>query len=410
MDILNHHKYLKYKNKLKGKGKLQPYIFQKLVFLGTNSGQPTPYRNVSSCCLTFINGISWLFDCGEATQHQILKTSDVSAANIEKIFITHLHGDHLYGLPGLISSISNMKNQKNYVDEYQCAQAKTLPQFSDHSQFFEFYGPYGLSEYIRSVFKISHVCLNFKYRVNELIPQNYNPPRIPQIFLNRFEEHPNYIFPNTDLTYNIISNNDFTLQAGILTHSVLTFGFVITEPTVPGSINIDKVKALGITEGPEIGKLKKGENINIDKQEPESGTITQIIITPNQVLESPKIGRKLTILGDTSDNTRIKSLTQNSDFLVHESTLSGSSLEEIKIAQSRGHSTAYMAGKFAGSINAKQLILNHFGSKFEPRSKDPTDMDKLIKEATQGYKEVNQEINPIIITAEDLYVLNMKRN
>jgi ribonuclease Z len=420
---MNYHtKYIKYKNKLEGSGKLQPYIFQKLVFLGTNSGQPTPYRNVSSTCLSFGNGVVWMFDCGEATQHQLLKTKEISTSNIEKIFITHLHGDHLYGLPGLISTISSMKNPANSPDEYSCSTPGSLPNFSENSRFFEFYGPLGLSEYIRTVFKVSHVCLNFKYRVNEIIPNDIkNLRQIPPQFLNRFEEYPNYIYPNENGTYNIISSDKITVQAGKLQHPVFTLGYVITEPILPGSINMNKVKELGIKEGKDIGRLKSGENIMINKKDEQTDTIIQITITPDQVLNPQQLGRKLTILGDTANNEKILPIAMNSDFLVHESTLSGSTDHEIRLAISRGHSTAYMAGYFAAIINAKQLILNHFGSKFNPREKDPSDMNNLLLEAKHGYinaiinlsneqEDVNTDlINPDIITSEDFYVHDMKR-
>jgi ribonuclease Z len=415
-----HTKYIKYKNKLEGRGKLQPYIFQKLVFLGTNSGQPTPYRNVSSTCLSFGNGIVWMFDCGEATQHQLLKTKEISAGNIEKIFITHLHGDHLYGLPGLISTISSMKNSTNNVDDYSCTAPGSLPNFSEHSKFFEFYGPLGLAEYIRAVFKVSHVCLNFKYRVNEIIPHNIqNPRQTSAQFLNKFEEPPNYIFPNENGNYNIILSDNFIVQAGKLQHPVFTLGYVITEPTLPGSINMEKIKELEIKEGKDIGRLKAGENIIINKKDETSDDIIQITITPEQVLNPQQPGRKLTILGDTANNNGVLQLAMNSDFLVHESTLSGITEQEIRLAISRGHSTAYMAGYFAGTIKAKQLILNHYGSKFSPKEKDPADMNNLESEAMQGYmnaisnnettEEVSDRANPIIITSEDFYVHNMKR-
>lgn len=416
---LYQYKYLKYKNKLIGKGRdIVPYIFQKLVFLGTNSGQPTTYRNVSSCCLTFINGLSWMFDCGEATQHQILKTSDVSAGNIEKIFITHLHGDHIYGLPGLIASISSMRN-KSEDDEYKCDNPGSMPQFSQHSQFFEFYGPYGLAEYIRTVFNISQVCLNFKYRVNELIPPNWTQEhkkqlisqKIPSNLLQRFEEHPNYILSDAEGIYNLpmYDNNKINVQASTLRHSVWTFGYVITEPITQGSINMDKVISLGIKPGPELGKLQRGECVTIKKTDLDSGTTSEIVISPQQILDPPKQGRKLTILGDTSDNRSIIPIANNSDFLIHESTLKGSSRQDTDKAYSRGHSTAFMAGSFAGSINAKQLILNHFGSKFKPKSEN-NDMDELIAEAKQGYKQTNKNgETPVIITAEDFYVHNMSR-
>jgi ribonuclease Z len=403
-------KYLKYKLKIMygtGPKKQQPYIFKEITFLGTNSGMPTKYRNVSSNCLSFLNGEIWMFDCGEATQNQILKSQNISIGNIEKIFITHLHGDHLYGLPGLMSTISSLKSGEKYSDD--CIRGK-IPDFSSNSKYFEIYGPYNLAKYLRQVFETSQTCLNYKYRVNEIIPKSINRDFLlsQKIKLYHNEEPPNYIFINPDNTYDIIkSENDITpdIKASILQHPIFSLGYVIIEPNLVGTLDLDKAVSLGVPRGPLLGKLKNGEEITLKNKDG-----VEITVKPEEVLGPTIIGRKMTILGDTCDSRYMINISMNSDFLVHESTLSRQDTTELQALQ-RGHSTAYMAGKFAGMINAKNLILTHFGSKFEPRDKDEKeikDMDLLINEAYNGYQEVNLNI-PNIITAEDLFVFNLRR-
>lgn len=85
-----------------------------LIFLGTGAGMPSKQRNTSSVVLNLVEerGTYWLIDCGEATQHQLLYTS-LKPRRIEKIFITHMHGDHIYGLPGLLGSRSFLGGLKN---------------------------------------------------------------------------------------------------------------------------------------------------------------------------------------------------------------------------------------------------------------------------------------------------------
>lgn len=101
-----------------------------LQFLGTGAGVPAKHRNVTSIALKLLDERNevWLFDCGEGTQMQILRTT-IRPRKIGKIFITHLHGDHIFGLPGLISSRS----------------------FQGGDTPLEIYGPKGIEEYIKSL-------------------------------------------------------------------------------------------------------------------------------------------------------------------------------------------------------------------------------------------------------------------
>jgi ribonuclease Z len=118
-----------------------------LVFLGTSSAQPSPTRNHSSLALN-LNSDTWLFDCGEATQHQILKTDNVKMTRIRRIFITHLHGDHCLGLPGLLCTLAGMHKEDMVIDVV---------------------GPANTRSYLRSALKFTESFLGcVKYRVTEL--------------------------------------------------------------------------------------------------------------------------------------------------------------------------------------------------------------------------------------------------
>jgi ribonuclease Z len=368
--------------------------FSALTFLGTNSGMPCPYRNVSSSCLSFLNGEVWMFDCGEATQHQLLKCKNVSVGNIEKIFITHLHGDHIYGLPGLICSISAMKKGDN--NDENDNNSNDYPNFSKSSKYLEIYGPKNLAKYIRTTFDCSQVYLNFKYRVNEIIPFNESPDN--NINLYHCEAPPNYIFVDENGCYDIFENN-ITVKAGYLVHPIFCVGYSIQESKTVGKLNMQKVNELKVPKGKLLSELKSGKTISFDLDQ------NKVIVSPDQVLDPPLPGRKLVILGDTCNSEKISQISMNSDWLVHEATLLNCPAE---LASERGHSTAYMAGKFAASINTKTLILTHFGSKFMPRDKDPTDMNNMIIESTNGYNEISN-CSPNIITAEDFLVVNMNR-
>ena len=123
-----------------------------ITFLGTSSGVPTQTRNVSSLALKLSQSSEvWLFDCGEGTQHQIMK-SNIKSSQIKKIFITHMHGDHIYGLPGLLATLG----------------------LSGNSDGIEIYGPSGLQDFITSALNSSFCKLSFPLHFIDVSTQNCN--------------------------------------------------------------------------------------------------------------------------------------------------------------------------------------------------------------------------------------------
>ena len=169
----------------------------RIVFLGTSSGTPTRDRNVSSVALV-LDGTVLLFDCGEGTQHQLLR-APVRSGAIEAIFITHLHGDHVYGLPGLLATMS--LNAR--------AQPLTLV------------GPGMLGSYIDSM-------------------------------LETTDHHP--IFP-IDLAPPPYRGRGFTVVSASLEHRIPAFGYCVIEDDHPGKFDVEKARALGIPPGPQYREL-----------------------------------------------------------------------------------------------------------------------------------------------------------
>ena len=185
-----------------------------LVFLGTGSGVPAKHRNVSSIALKLLDELNsiWLFDCGEATQHQILKTS-VKPRKIDKIFITHMHGDHIYGLPGLLSS--------------RAFQGGDTP--------LTIYGPPGIRQYVSMSMKLS-------------------------------QSHVKYPIDYVEFTEEgkLFENSQFTVTVKRLRHGIPSYGFRIQEKDREGELMAEELKEIGVPFGPLFGQLKQGKTVTLD--------------------------------------------------------------------------------------------------------------------------------------------------
>ncbi|GEL67294.1 ribonuclease Z [Marinilactibacillus psychrotolerans] len=273
-----------------------------LLFLGTGSGVPAKHRNVSSIALKLLeerNSI-WMFDCGEATQHQILNTT-LKPRKIEKIFITHMHGDHIFGLPGMLSS--------------RAFQGGETP--------LTIYGPKGIKQYVLSSFRFS--ASHIKYPIN---------------FIEFNEEGV------------IFQDNQFKVIVKKLKHGIPSYGFRIEESDHEGTLLAENLKDLGVPFGPLFGKLKNGETVTL-----QDG---RVIDGKNYIGPTQK-GRIVTILGDTLKTDNSIELSKDTDVLVHESTFNHS---DIKLATSYNHSTNVQAAMVAKEAKAKMLLLTHISARY----------------------------------------------
>jgi ribonuclease Z len=277
-------------------------VNMKLQFLGTGAGIPAKSRNVSAIALKLLEekGSIWLFDCGEATQHQILHTS-IKPRRVEKVFITHLHGDHIYGLPGFLSSRS----------------------FQGGETPLTVYGPKGIRDYIQISLAVSQTYLKYELRVVEI------------------EEGV------------IFEDDDFMVEAKILEHGVTSFGYRVIEKDRPGKLDTVKLLEYGIKPGPIYKKIKDGEDLKLD-----DGTVIS-----SQTFLGPNIkGRIITILGDTRTCNAAEVLAKEAKILVHEATFSE---KEASIATEYYHSTTVQAAETAKRANVDCLLLTHISARYD---------------------------------------------
>lgn len=273
-----------------------------LQFLGTGAGVPAKHRNVSSIALKLLDerNAVWLFDCGEGTQLQILK-STIRPRKIEKIFITHLHGDHIFGLPGLLSSRS----------------------FQGGNEKLAIYGPTGIKEFIQTSLKISQTKLSYELEFIEITEEGI-----------------------------IFSDSQAMVSCLWLDHGISSLGYRVVEADHEGELNVEKLQALNIPSGPIYGKIKRGETVTL----PDGR-----IIDGKQFVGTRKPGRIVTILGDTRKTNNSVRLGENATILVHESTFNK---QETKIAKAYFHSTSQQAAQVALEAQADQLILTHISARY----------------------------------------------
>lgn len=277
----------------------------KVWFMGTGAGRPNKHRNVTGAALQLPDPHCawWLFDAGEATQHQLMKLP-LKLSKLEKIFITHLHGDHLYGLPGLLSTRS----------------------FDGGISTLDLYGPVGLQSYIDTVFAITGTTLDYELIIHELDDREISKP--------------------------IFVDESFKVEAMPLIHRVPCYGYRVTESDAPGRLLPDKLKKLGLEAGPLYGKLKRGEAVTLADGR---------IVTPASVTDGVVPGRIVTLLGDTCPCDNAMLLARGADLVVHEATFAAGM--EAK-AHEFGHSTTVEAATAARDAGAKLLVMTHFSGRY----------------------------------------------
>lgn len=270
----------------------------KITLLGTGGAIPTLRRNLPAVALQR-EGDIFLFDCGEGTQVQLIRAS-LSPGKLSAIFLSHLHGDHVTGLPGLLMTMMH--------------QAREKPLF--------IFGPSGTKEYLNLIRK----CLGF------------NPP---------------YLLDIREISEGrVYSGSDFWVEAVGVDHKPHTFAFSLEEEPRPGRFFPDKAKELGVPEGPLFGKLQRGETLTL-----EGGKV----ITPSMVMGPPRKGRKFVYVTDTRPCPQIIELAKEADFLIHEGMFAGDMEEEARL---KGHSTISQAARIAVEAKVKKLVITHISSRY----------------------------------------------
>lgn len=276
----------------------------KLVLLGTSSAVPTLYRSLSSTVL-IRDGDVFMFDCGEGTQVQLMRAG-IRRSKIHSIFIGHLHGDHVYGINGLLSTL--------HLD--------------GREEPLHVFGPEGLKPFLLVSFRTQQLQFTFPITVTEF----------PRGFHGR-----------------VLDEEEYFVDALPLDHSIFCLGWRFQEKPKAGTFNLDAAEALGIPTGPLFGKLQKGESVAL----PDGRTIT-----PEQVLGPARPGKSVAYCLDTQFSARSIELAGDCTCLIHEATFGQ---DGVAMARDRKHSTMEDAAKVAQEAGVELLVATHFSSRYDHR-------------------------------------------
>jgi ribonuclease Z len=267
-----------------------------VVFLGTSGSVPTAKRSLSST-LVRRGGGRFLFDCGEGTQRQLLRC-DVGLVELEEIFLTHFHADHYLGLPGMLKTYS--------------LRGRELP--------LTLYGPPGLRDLLGTLRRIFG-RLSYPIEVVEVEPG---------IALER---------------------DGYRIRPFTVDHGVPAVGYSLIEDERPGRFDVEAAAALGVPDGPDRGRLQRGESVMADGR----------TVTPDQVLGRARAGRKVVLSGDTSPAATVVEAARGADVLVHEATFLA---DEHERARETSHSTAGAAALVAREADVRLLALTHASARY----------------------------------------------
>jgi len=269
-----------------------------VYFLGTGGNLPTKQRGLPSVVLKRKKEV-FMFDCGEGTQLKFI-LSNIGLNKIMKIFISHLHGDHVFGLPGLLASFSFL------------GRTKTL----------SIYGPHGITDFLNCVLENIKMEITYKLEIKEI---------------------------REGLVY---ENKEYLIRAIPAEHIIESYSFIFEEKMRPGKFNVEKAINLGIPRGPLWKKLQLGSKVK---------TKDGKIISPEDVLGPPRKGLKIVYSGDTRPTEILAKNSLNADLIIHDSTFSHQHLEKAILT---GHSTCVEAAEIALKSNSKLLALFHISPRY----------------------------------------------
>lgn len=271
----------------------------RVVFLGTSGSVPTLKRSLPSVVLECPRGLL-MFDCGENTQRQMMQ-GKVSFHRKLRVLLTHLHGDHVLGLPGVLQTMALM----------------------DRKEPVEIYGPVGIKDFLVCTQETLHFGLTFPVVINEFAGEGI-----------------------------LVDEPEYTLTATKSNHAIESYAYAFSEKPRPGKFYPKKAKQFGVPVGQMWSQLQNGQDVTLADGK---------VVKPSDVLGPPRAGRKIIYTGDTRPFDGFANFATDADLVIHESTFDDSLVDKAKLD---GHSTPSQAAQEAKSARAKQLVLTHISARY----------------------------------------------
>ena len=294
-----------------------------IIFLGTSSGTPTKQRNVSATAIKMRHKKGWcLVDCGEGTQHQLLHTS-LTLKHLTAIFITHVHGDHSFGLPGLLASAA----------------------MSGRTEPLIVVAPQAIQPWLVASQTMSDTFLSFEIQFVDVATLDA-PFEIP----------------------------DMQVSAWPLSHRVSTHAYSFTEIKLGRRLDSQKLITAGIPSGPIWGQLQNHQDVELPSGEK---------LNHGDFLLPTSKPRKIIIGGDNDTPELLTQAADRADVLVHESTYTEA--VSIKVGAGPQHSSAKQVAEFAAQVQLPHLILTHFSARYQYGSNADSSINEIEAEATSYF-------------------------
>ncbi len=272
----------------------------RVIFLGTAGSIPTPKRGLPAIVIRRKDELL-IFDCGEGIQRQMIQAG-VGFHRKTKVFITHLHGDHVLGLPGLLQTMSLLDRERKL----------------------EIYGPPGIEAFVNAIQQTVQFNLTFQLEILDVKDANI-----------------------------VCEEKEYEVRAVWADHVVPSLAYALIEKPRPGKFNPEKAKALGIPEGPLWSKLQHGSAVKLPNGR---------VVKSEEVVGPPRPGRKVVYSGDTRPTENVAELARNADLLIHDGTLDDELADK---AYEDGHSTSSQAAEIANKAKVKWLILTHISARYK---------------------------------------------